>query len=384
MMPEQPSWRPDTTKDAPRERPAPGDAANKLDALEKRAEAQGFVRMKDAFDTPLILRQVEGGFVEGKDALIMERALRAALSIPEGTTLYEYCRTEPEASPYKKTRVAVDGDGASVTVTSEFHPAEGRRKAHAVFTFDGGRPWLNVAFDEDGTPVRTSQMKDPFNAWGQFLALRGEGKASAMLKPGDPAFAEYFAARKTSEKLHPLPKILERGELLQSGVQHVGIGDVRVADLDTPLATDNLWVCTGLSVVDRASKKHLLAHVNGGNDSADPKALKAIRAALEGFDLQRSDVTLVLGDSGEGTANQTYRFLRDTLRVPAERIRIVPPRKAQRPQDVEGENFVATPAAKETIHRAYHHGGSNSHDRVYKFFREQERTAREKTEREKK
>ena len=113
-------------------------------------------------------------------------------------------------------------------------------------------------------------------------------------------------------------------------MRYVMAGNAVAERLSVPLVTTCLTQCCSLIVVDVKNKRHMLAHVTGGEGpngaSCEPTALANVRNALGGINVNTSIIWVVSGASSEGTAREVMRFLTNEYAVRPGGIRFVPAR----------------------------------------------------------
>lgn len=272
--------------------------------------------------------------------------------------------------------------GDTQIIRSTWHKT-GVNESIAVLTLNAAQPRLIVTF-KDGMVSSIDQQRDPFNVWGQ-VAAKHKLALREFCKPGSEKLQEYYRRRAACEKDKRSIAAFEVAPEDVSKITFVPTGEAVTADLSTPLGTDHLWICTGLSVIDRKNGRHMLAHVSGGSDAsgmegADKNALGKVKDALNQLNVDSSEITIVIGDKEENIARELFKLLTTKYPVPPERIRIIPPRHiAQKSDGHRGEDFICAPEKGKGIYRAIEwvDGGGgwreDEGDPVFRHFREEEK-----------
>lgn len=203
----------------------------------------------------------------------------------------------------------------------EVTPA-GRLALTAQLLKDDGRtafePSLHFKFEKDGQLLSVEQHSDAFNAWGQFLLhLDIAPKLRSHLKEPEAETRKYYQLRKTREV--KLEAVMPDHNAIIESIRYVPVQGGIAADTDIPLGTFNLWKCTAL--VCKNSEQHYMNHVNGED-------MKGLKQDLRRFITPDTEFHIVVGTSGEETPAAVASILSDTFEVPADRITIYSPRRA--------------------------------------------------------
>ncbi len=315
-----------------------------------------------------------------------EASLRTLIGIPKDESLEQYFQKgkkeflSDSGELLRFTNIQSAGD--TQILRSTWHKT-GTNESIAVLTLNTAQPRLIVTF-KDGMISSIDQQRDPFNVWGQ-VATEHKLALQEFCKPGSEKLQEYYRRRATCEKDKSSIPAFEVPEKEVSKITFVPTGEAVIADLSTPLGTDHLWICTGLSVIDRANGRHMLAHVNGGSNAngmegADKTAMEKVEKAFEQLVVDKSEITIVIGDKEENIARELFKLLTTKYLVPPERIRIIPPRYiVQRNGGQRGEDIICAPEKGKGIYRAIEwvDGGGgwreDEGDPVFRHFRKQEK-----------
>jgi hypothetical protein len=82
-------------------------------------------------------------------------------------------------------------------------------------------------------------------------------------------------------------------------------GTFAVKPLDKPLATADIDTCAGLVIIDKKAGRQYLAHIDSMVSS------ESIKQSLKNFDLARSDIYIVEGNSPSGTVQSILTSILD-------------------------------------------------------------------------